>query len=61
MTDIRTNAPGLDAPQQSTVSDPGIGGKIGAFKSAQVTVIDQNSLIADAAEELTSALSEETE
>ncbi|MCP5090526.1 MAG: YopN family type III secretion system gatekeeper subunit [Gammaproteobacteria bacterium] len=61
MTDIKTNAPGLDAPQQSTVSDPGIGGKPGVFKSAQVTVIDQNSLIADAAEELTSALSEETE
>ena len=65
MNDMRTNAPGLDALRPNMPSGPGVGQKTGTFKSAETKIIDQASLIADAfadaAEELTSALSEETE
>ena len=60
MTDIRTNAPNLDTVHQNTPQGGAAQAK-GTFKAAEVHVIDQNSLIADAAEELTSSLSEETE
>ena len=61
MTDMRTNAPGLDTARQNVTADAGAGQKVGTFKTAEVRVIDQNSLLADAAEELTSTRSEETE
>ena len=61
MTDIRTNAPGVETRQPSVSSNAGLNQRVGTFKAAEVRVIDQSSLIADATEELTSAMSEETE
>ncbi len=61
MTDIRTNAPGLDMLRQGTGPGAQVGQSTGSFKTAKAEIIDTNSLIADAAEELVSAFSEETE
>ncbi len=61
MSDIRTNAPGLGGLQQSSNQGAQVGQAKATFKGAELKVIDQQSLIADAAEELVSAFSEEAE
>lgn len=61
MTEIRTNVPGIDTMRQTTGADARVGQSTGSFKTAKAKIIDMNSLISNAAEELVSAFSEETE
>lgn len=61
MNDIRTDAAGLGAQSTQVGSGQGVGAERGVYKGAEVTVIDQKSLLADAAEELTQELSEDAE
>ena len=61
MTEIRTNVPGIDTMRQTTGADARVGQSTGSFKTAKAEIIDMNSLISNAAEELVSAFSEETE
>ncbi len=61
MPEMRTDLSGLNGPRAPQAKAPDIGKGGGVFRGAEVQVVDVNSLISDAAEELTSVLSEETE
>ena len=61
MGNMRADISGLNDPKQSQVSGSEADKAAGNYKGSQVQAVDIQSLIADAAEELTSELSEEAE